>query len=166
MVQQNAGRTLWSDLHYSELDQGKPEPRVVLSVQRALSDASGQVLGVLRVALLTTDLDAISRLKVDPADPNDPHRIALLAFHTHTRAEEHAVILVRDLDPIEITAEPGDALLERRAPRRQSIRRHRHHRLPEPHDQRDALVSEGGRPARQAAGTAALQGLTPLCLCR
>ncbi len=75
----NTGNALWSDLHYSELDQGQPNPRVVLSVQQAVRAADGRVVGVLRVALLTTDLDAISRLKVDSADPADPHRIALLA---------------------------------------------------------------------------------------
>ncbi len=105
MMQGNAGRTLWSDLHYSELDQGKPEPRVVLSVQRALKDASGQVLGVLRVALLTTDLDAISRLKVDPADPNDPHRIALLAVSMDAGHDARLVARINPKDRVQLVGD-------------------------------------------------------------
>ena len=107
LVAANRGRSLWSDLHYSELDRDQPEPRVVLSVQRALSDASGQILGVLRVALLTTDLDAISRLKVDPSDPNDPHRIALLAVST---TAGHDAQLVARIGPTDRVTLAGDDL--------------------------------------------------------
>ncbi len=52
-AQRNRGRAVWSDLHYSELDGG----RVVLSVQKAAEDASSRFAGVVRVGLLTTDLD-------------------------------------------------------------------------------------------------------------
>ena len=107
IARKNSGRALWSDLHYSELDQGKVSPRVVLSVQRALSDESGRVIGVLRVALLTTDLDAISRLKVDTADPNDPHRIALLAVST---SDQHDAHLVARLGPKDRLEQVGDDL--------------------------------------------------------
>jgi adenylate cyclase len=102
LARENAGRTLWSDLHYSELDQGQAEPRVVLSVQRALTDGSGQVLGVMRVALLTTDLDAISRLKVDPADPNDPHRIALLAVSMNSGHDARLVARINPKDRVQL----------------------------------------------------------------
>lgn len=74
-ARRNRGRAVWSDLHYSELDAG----RVVLSVQKATMDASSHFAGVVRVGLLTTDLDAIARVKVDEANPNDPHRVALMS---------------------------------------------------------------------------------------
>ena len=101
MVKQNLGRTLWSDLHYSELDQGQANPRVVLSVQCAVPAADGAVLGVLRVALLTTELDAISRLKVDPGDPHDPHRIALLAVSMNDGHDARLVARIGSNDRIE-----------------------------------------------------------------
>jgi adenylate cyclase len=107
MAKDNLGRTLWSDLHYSELDQGKPNPRVVLSVQRAVLAGNGEVLGVLRVALLTTELDAISRLKVDASDPHDPHRIALLAVSMN---EGHEARLVARIGPKDRIEAVGDDL--------------------------------------------------------
>ena len=55
-----AGAALWSDLHYSELDAGRPAPRVVLTVQKGLWLASGEFIGVARVGLLTSDVDAIT----------------------------------------------------------------------------------------------------------
>ena len=107
LLQANRDRNLWSDLHYSELDRGQAQPRVVLSVQRALSDASGQILGVLRVAMLTTDLDAISHLKVESSDPNDPHRIALLAV---SMSAGHDARLVARLEPEDRVQVVGDDL--------------------------------------------------------
>jgi adenylate cyclase len=76
-AQAKRGRAIWSDLHFSELD-GTNSPRVVLSVQRAIDDPSGRFAGVARVALLTTDLDAIVKASTS-AMPDDPHRVALLA---------------------------------------------------------------------------------------
>jgi adenylate cyclase len=102
IAKQNGGRALWSDLHYSELDMGRPNPRVVLSVQKAVVDAADHVLGVVRVALLTTDLDAISRLKVDPLDPNDPHQIALLAVSSQGAHEAKLVARIGPKDHIEL----------------------------------------------------------------
>ncbi len=102
MLRQNAGRLLWSDLHYSELDVGKPNPRVVLSVQKAVQDALGHVIGVVRVALLTTDLDAISKLKVDPTDVHDPHQIALLAVSSSGPHDARLVARIGAKDRIEL----------------------------------------------------------------
>ena len=107
IAQANTSRALWSDLHYSELDQDKPDPRVVLSVQQAVRAVDGRVVGVLRVALLTTDLDAISRLKVDPTDPDDPHRIALLAVDM---AGSHDARLVARISPKDRIEQVGDDL--------------------------------------------------------
>ena len=92
----NTGRALWSDLHYSELDQQQANRRVVLSVQQTVADPAGKVVGVLRVALLTTDLDAISQLKVDPLDARDPHRVALLAVGSNHDAQLVARIGPKD----------------------------------------------------------------------
>jgi adenylate cyclase len=75
----NRGRTLWSDLHFAELDHSRAEPRVILSVQRPVTDGAGHFVGVARVGLLTTDLDAIARVKVDESNPKDPHRVLLLS---------------------------------------------------------------------------------------
>jgi len=102
LARQNSGRLLWSDLHYSELDAGKPNPRVVLSVQEAVQDALGHVIGVVRVALLTTDLDAISKLRVDPTDANDPHRIALLAVSMSGAHDARLVARIGAKDRIEL----------------------------------------------------------------
>jgi adenylate cyclase len=54
------GAALWSDLHHSELDRGEVAPRVVLTVQKGVWTGSGEFLGVARVGLLTTDIDAIT----------------------------------------------------------------------------------------------------------
>ncbi|HWZ87488.1 MAG TPA: hypothetical protein VNW92_01525, partial [Polyangiaceae bacterium] len=101
IAKQNSGRVLWSDLHYSELDTAEPKS-VVLSVQKAVVGPLGQVIGVVRVALLTTDLDAISRLKVDPSDPNDPHQIALLAVSTDGPHDAKLVARIGAKDRIEV----------------------------------------------------------------
>jgi adenylate cyclase len=105
IARQNSGRMLWSDLHYSELDAGQPKPRVVLSVQQAVVDALGRVVGVVRVALLTTDLDAISRLKVDPTDPNDQHQIALLAVSSQGTHDARLVARIGPKDRIELVGD-------------------------------------------------------------
>lgn len=102
IMRQNAGRLLWSDLHYSELDAGKPSQRVVLSVQKSIQDALGHIIGVVRVALLTTDLDAISKLKVDPTDAHDPHQIALLAVSASGAHDARLVARIGAKDRIEL----------------------------------------------------------------
>jgi adenylate cyclase len=73
------GRTAWSDLHYSELDAALPAAgrRVVVTVQKAIEDGAGGLVGVLRVGLLTGELDAIAKMRVDEGDPDDPHRVFL-----------------------------------------------------------------------------------------
>lgn len=62
--QANAGRAIWTDLAYSELDAMLPvdERRVVLSVQKAVEDAPGHFAGVIRVGLLAATIDTLSGL--------------------------------------------------------------------------------------------------------
>jgi adenylate cyclase len=74
------GKAIWSDLHYSELDKALPsaDRRVVLSVQKAIEDAGGHFVGVLKVELLRETIDhELSRLRVDESDPTDSHRVFL-----------------------------------------------------------------------------------------
>ncbi|HEY2512461.1 MAG TPA: adenylate/guanylate cyclase domain-containing protein, partial [Polyangiaceae bacterium] len=77
------GSATWTELAWFEPDVPLPpaQRRVVVSVQKALTDGAGRFLGVLRVGLLSTTIDAVTRLKVDDGDPNDPHRV-FLAYAT------------------------------------------------------------------------------------
>jgi adenylate cyclase len=70
------GRTLWSDLAYSGLDEALPEQqrRVVVDVLRAIDRDR-----VIRVALLADQLgDTLGRIRVHENDPRDPFRMALV----------------------------------------------------------------------------------------
>jgi adenylate cyclase len=91
------GLAAWSDLHWSELDQAAPPPerRVVVSVQKAIEDRAGQFLGVIRVGLVTNELDAIARAQSSPNEVEDVERVALLA----TAPNRGTPRLVARLDP-------------------------------------------------------------------
>lgn len=82
------GRLVWSDLHYAEADRHLPQAqrRIVLTAQKAVFDARGQLAGVLRCGLLTDDLDAVARRKVDPQSA-DPQRLAVVARTGRGRLE-------------------------------------------------------------------------------
>jgi len=69
-----AGAPIWTDLAWSQLDAGLPRERrrVVVSVQKAVADAEGAFVGVVRAALLASAIDAVSELRVGAGDP---HRI-------------------------------------------------------------------------------------------
>ena len=71
------GQLLWSDLHWSELDAQLPatQRRAEVSVQQAITDAEGNFAGVLRVGLLTQQLDRAVQLRLAPQGQIDPHRI-------------------------------------------------------------------------------------------
>src|SRR5256712_10518338 len=71
-----AGAPLWTDLAWSQLDQGIPAERrrVVVSVQKAVEDGKGRLIGVVRAALLASAIDSVSELRLGPGDP---HRIFL-----------------------------------------------------------------------------------------
>jgi adenylate cyclase len=82
---QYTGISLWSDLHWSQVDRDLPENqrRVEVSVQRAVTDSKGDFLGVLRVGLFDRQIDMISHFKLIPDDPHDPH----LVFITDSSGE-------------------------------------------------------------------------------
>jgi adenylate cyclase len=98
-TERNRDKAIWSDLHYSELDAGRPNPRVVLSLQKAVS--VNRFLAVIRVALLTTDLDAIARAHMDDRTGTDPHRIALLAVSSSGDGVARLVARVGPNDHVE-----------------------------------------------------------------
>jgi adenylate cyclase len=75
---EQAGQPVWSDLHFSAIDRDAVQPRVVLTVQKAVR-APGLV-GVVRVGLLAAALDAITEEALASEGPRDPHRLALLAI--------------------------------------------------------------------------------------
>jgi adenylate cyclase len=79
------GKSLWSDLHWSQIDKDLPESqrRVEVSVQRTVTDSKGNFLGVLRVGLFDKQIDTISQFKLIPNDPHDPH----LVFITDSSGE-------------------------------------------------------------------------------
>ncbi|TMB11597.1 MAG: hypothetical protein E6J66_08665, partial [Deltaproteobacteria bacterium] len=54
-----AGAPIWTDLAWSQLDQGIPAERrrVVVSVQKAVEDGKGRLIGVVRAALLASAID-------------------------------------------------------------------------------------------------------------
>ncbi|MEA2747290.1 MAG: adenylate cyclase [Myxococcales bacterium] len=91
------GTAIWSDLHWSELDHALPqrERRVVVSVQKAVDDAAGKFLGVVRVGIVTNELDAIARVQSDAGDSENVQRIALLA----TAPKHGAPRLVARINP-------------------------------------------------------------------
>jgi adenylate cyclase len=61
------GKAIWSDLSFSELDSGRPEAerRAVVTVQRAIEDPASHFAGVVRVGLLTDQIDALPRLETN-----------------------------------------------------------------------------------------------------
>jgi adenylate cyclase len=70
------GRALWSDLAFSELDDGLPMAtrRKTMTVQKAIflgGGAARRFVGVLRAGIVSDALDRIGRA----ASPDDPHRI-------------------------------------------------------------------------------------------
>ena len=69
------GRSIWSDLSYSELDASLPEPqrRVVVTVQQVVEDASRQFTGVVRAGLSTRSIDTLPQL--GRMNENDPARV-------------------------------------------------------------------------------------------
>jgi adenylate cyclase len=71
------GESVWSDLHWSQLDTDKPEGegRVEVSVQKALMDSAGKFAGVIRIGLLTAQLDRLVEVRLAREGEVDPHRI-------------------------------------------------------------------------------------------
>jgi adenylate cyclase len=97
------GQLLWSDLHWSQLDADLPKEqrRVEVSVQQAVTDAAGNFAGVLRVGLLTQQLDEKVRLPLALGGEIDPHRTFL--------CDEQGQLITRLL-PSQRLEEVGDDL--------------------------------------------------------
>ena len=73
---QFSGQNLWSDLHWSQVGGNRQhEHPVEVSLQKTVTDATGDFLGVLRVGLSEKQVDKIAHFKLSPHDPNDPHII-------------------------------------------------------------------------------------------
>lgn len=102
---ENRGRALWSDLHYSEFSGGAGDRRVVLSIQKAVSSVRG-FLGVARVAITTSDLDQIARMRVETGTASDPHRVVLFS---HAEGAGPSRLLAR-IDPRDRLVELEDEL--------------------------------------------------------
>ncbi len=83
--EQYTNESLWSDLHWSQIDKDLPkgQQRVEVSVQRTVTDSKGNFLGVLRVSLFDKQIDTISQFKLIPNDQHDPH----LVFITDSSGE-------------------------------------------------------------------------------
>lgn len=96
-AKEQRGRAAWSDLHWSALDYAEPQEskRVVASVQKSVDGAGNRFLGVLRVGIVTTELEAIARTKSEPTDSEDVERVALLA----TSGRDHRVELITRVHP-------------------------------------------------------------------
>jgi adenylate cyclase len=71
------GRSLWSDLSFTQLDAALPKAqrRKVVTVQKAIFDEHELFVGVLRAALLGDDLDRLGEQRVNEDDPGDPHHL-------------------------------------------------------------------------------------------
>ncbi|HEY6461611.1 MAG TPA: hypothetical protein VIY73_15695, partial [Polyangiaceae bacterium] len=76
---ENAGRTIWSDLSYSELDRALPtaERRIVVTAQKTVDDAPGHLAGVVRAGILGRTIDGLPRMGADDVDPGGPARAFL-----------------------------------------------------------------------------------------
>lgn len=73
------GRTVWSDLSYSEIDASLPEAqrRVVVTVMKAIEDEQGRFVGVVRVGLRADRLGAIVRQVQEETAKQTPLRLFL-----------------------------------------------------------------------------------------
>ena len=81
-LNRNLGRSQISDLAYAQRDGMLPENqrRRIVTVQRAITDSSGQVVGVVRAGVLSEYLDQLVRRRVAENDPADPHRVFICDY--------------------------------------------------------------------------------------
>ncbi|HEY4121360.1 MAG TPA: hypothetical protein VGM56_26020, partial [Byssovorax sp.] len=91
------GRPIWSDLHLAEIDAALPEAarRVVVSVQRSVTGPGGRLLGVVRVAIVSAELDAIATRGSRECEG----RVVLLAASRPDGAPRTRLDLVARVDP-------------------------------------------------------------------
>jgi adenylate cyclase len=98
------GSRIWSDLHWSQVELGAPttapaDRRVEVTVQQAIRDPSGRFIGVLRIGLLTSQLDRLAQRS--------------RGFGGEERAEDAHVVFVCDSEGRLITrCGPSDCLTE------------------------------------------------------
>jgi adenylate cyclase len=94
------GKALWSDLHWSQIDENFPENerRVEVSLQKAVTDAKGAFLGVLRVGLFGKQIEPISNFKLIPNDPKDPHIVFIADRSGELITRPNATDLLRPAD--------------------------------------------------------------------
>jgi adenylate cyclase len=95
------GEVVWSDLHWSDLEKDPAHRRAVVTVMKAIEDARGEFVGVVRAGLLTEQLDELARLRVTDS-PDDPHRVFL--------ADEQGRLITRLAPSDRVEEQPDDSL--------------------------------------------------------
>lgn len=73
------GILIWTDLHWSQLDEGRPENQrhVEVSVQKSITDSKSQFAGVLRVGLMKEQIDNSVHVGTTNANKPDPYLVFL-----------------------------------------------------------------------------------------
>jgi adenylate cyclase len=71
--QEYYGTLVWTDLHWSQLNQ----QRVEVSVQKTIEDSHSQFAGVLRVGLMKKQIDRAVQIHLAETQDDDPHRVFL-----------------------------------------------------------------------------------------
>ncbi len=97
------GQLLWTDLHWSQVDEKLPEDqrRVEVSVQKTIEDTHAKFAGVLRVGLLKDRIDRTVQLHLADTMGHDPHLIFLCDSDGR---------LITGFGPNDRVAESGDDL--------------------------------------------------------
>jgi adenylate cyclase len=74
------GSLLWTDLHYSQLDDNLPEAqrRVEVSVQKAINDPQGNFAGVIRLGLLKDQIDRAIQVHLSTSDTEKDEHLFFL----------------------------------------------------------------------------------------
>ena len=71
------GTLLWTDLHWSQLNEFLSERRVEVSTLKTIDDSSSQFAGVLRVGLMKKQIDLAVQVHLAGTGPADPHLVFL-----------------------------------------------------------------------------------------
>jgi|SRR5579859_70389 len=71
------GTLLWTDLHWSQLNEFLSERRVEVSTLKTIDDSSSQFAGVLRIGLMKKQIDLATQVHLAGSGANDPHRVFL-----------------------------------------------------------------------------------------
>ncbi|HZR29993.1 MAG TPA: adenylate/guanylate cyclase domain-containing protein [Terriglobales bacterium] len=73
----NYGTLLWTDLHWSQLNEFLSERRVEVSTLKTIDDSSSEFAGVLRIGLMKKQIDLATQVHLAASGANDPHRVFL-----------------------------------------------------------------------------------------